>query len=134
MLPRDGGLEPLLELVEQQRVRAERPAVAELEAGVAPPLALERGGDVALAVPGPDEHERHDVDGAVPGLHQADDGVLDRRRRELEEAALDVGGRDRFRDPLDELAELRAAGCALRAVPDDEQCWAHLRPPCRAGR
>jgi hypothetical protein len=102
-------------------VAAERPAVPERQARVAQLLALERGGDVALAVPGGHEHERDDVDRAVARPDQPLHGVLDGRRRQLEEAAGDVRVRRAQLRPVDELGELRTAGRALGAVADDEQ-------------
>jgi hypothetical protein len=74
-----------------------------------------------LLWPGGHQHERDDVDRAVAGLDQPLHGVLDRRRRQLEEAAGDVGVRRAQLRTLDELGELRAAGLALGAVADDEQ-------------
>jgi hypothetical protein len=117
----DERLDPRLGDGEQLGGAAERAAVAEGQPRVAPLLAGERCRDVALAVPGRDEHERDDVDARVAGLDEAGDRVLDRRRRELEEAAGDVGERRLQLHPLDQLGELGAALRALGAVPDDEQ-------------
>jgi hypothetical protein len=72
-------------------------------------------------VAGGDQHQRHDVDGAVTGLDEAVHGVLDGRWRQLEEAARDVRVRRAQLGALDERGELGAAGGALRAVADDEQ-------------
>ena len=92
-------------------------------------LAGERGRDVALAVTGADEHQRHDVDRAVPLRDEPRHGVLDGRRRELEEAALDVGVRRGLRHALHQLGELRDAVGALGAVADDEQGGPHAGAP-----
>ena len=104
---------------------AERAAVPELQARVAQPLARQRRRDVALAVAGGDEHERDDVDGAGARGGEPVNGVLDRRRGELEEPALHVDVGQPLRHPLDELGELRAALLALGPVSDDEQSRSH---------
>jgi len=91
---------------------------------VAPLLALERRGDVALAVPCCDEHERYDVDAPVAGRDQPRHGVLDGRRRQLEEAASHVGVRQPQLNPVDQGRELGAPLGALGAVADDQQSGA----------
>ena len=103
----------------------QRTGVAERQTRVPQLLALQRRGDVALAVAGSDQHQRDDVDAAVAGLDEALHGDLDRRRRQLQEAAGDVGVRRTQLYPLDELPELLAAALALGAVADDKQGGSH---------
>jgi len=74
------GGQPVGEVGEQERVRPQRPAVAERQPGVPQPLALQGRRDVALAVPRSHQHQRYDVDAAVTLGDEGGDSVLDGRR------------------------------------------------------
>ena len=63
------------------------PGVSPRQAGVAAALAGQRGGDVALGVPGRGQHERHRDHGAGMAVHQRAHRVAQRGRGQLDEAA-----------------------------------------------
>ncbi|RAO48213.1 hypothetical protein GAR06_02208 [Micromonospora saelicesensis] len=105
----------------QQRVGAERAAVAVAQPGVALLLPGHRGGDVALAVTGAGEHQRQRHQRPVPPGDERADRVGQRWAGQLDEAALDVADVAATADPLDESGELLDPGRAARTVPDDDQ-------------
>ncbi len=102
-------------------MRAERAAVAEAGAGVALALAYQRRRDVALGVPGGDQDQRHGGEAARALLDQLGDGVGERRRGQLDEAAADRGLRQAGLEQLDELAEGLRAVLVTGAVADQQQ-------------
>ena len=107
-------------------MRAERAAVAVGQARVAHQFPGQRGRDVALAVPGGGQDQRHRDDrprAAVPGRHQSRNRVRHGRAGQLDEPAVDR------RDPApgagahlpDEPGEPGHARVAAGAMADDEQ-------------
>ena len=117
------GVDPFLEQRQQERVRAERTAVRVGEAGMAYLLAGHRTGDVALAVSGRDEDERHGDQVPVPARDELADGLGERRRRQLDEPAghVDLRCGLPFAEPLHERSELPDAGLDPGAVADDDE-------------
>ena len=115
--------DPVDEDLLQHGVRAEGAAEHVPGGRVPAHLALQRGRDVPLGVPGGDEHQRHGRQPAVAATGQRGPRLVHGRLGQLDEPAVDVHSLDgeHASEPVGERDELRHPLRVDRAVADEQQ-------------